>query len=73
MYGVHVDVFTDHKSLKYVFTQKELNLCRRRWLEFLKDYYMSVQYDPGKTNVVAAAVSRLYMGSVAYVEEKVRS
>ena len=44
LYGVHVDVFTDHKSLRYVFTQKELNLCQKRWLEFLKDYDMSVHY-----------------------------
>ena len=29
LYGVHVDVFTNHKSLQYVFTQKELNLCQR--------------------------------------------
>ena len=72
MYGVHVDVFTDHKSLKYVFTQKELNLCRRRWLEFLKDYYMSVHYHPGKANVVADALSRLSMGSVSHVEEKIK-
>ena len=42
LYGVHVDVFTDHKSLKYVFTQKDLNLRQRRWLELLKDYDMSV-------------------------------
>ena len=41
-YGVYVDMFTDHKSLQYVFTQKELNLPQRRWLEFLNDYYMSV-------------------------------
>ena len=51
LYGVHVDVFTDHKSLQYVFTQKELNLCQKRWLEFLKDYDMSVHYHPGKANV----------------------
>ena len=37
LYGVHVGVFTNHKSLQYVFTQKDLNLCQRRWLEFLKD------------------------------------
>ena len=30
LHGVHVDVITDHKSLQYVFTQKELNLCQRR-------------------------------------------
>ncbi|WMV54778.1 hypothetical protein MTR67_048163 [Solanum verrucosum] len=69
-YGVHVDVFTDHKSLQYVFTQKELNLHQRRWLEFLKDYDMSVHYHPGKANVVADALSRLSMGSVAHVEEE---
>ena len=53
-----------------MFTQKELNLCQRRWLEFLKDYDMSVHYHPRKANVVADALSRLSMGSVAYVEEK---
>ncbi|KAH0757840.1 hypothetical protein KY290_021333 [Solanum tuberosum] len=70
LYGVHVDVFTDHKSLHFVFTQKELNLRQRRWLEFLKDYDMSVHYHPGKANVVADALSRLSMGSVAHVEEE---
>ncbi|WMV55015.1 hypothetical protein MTR67_048400, partial [Solanum verrucosum] len=55
LYGVHVDVFTDHKSLQYVFTQKDLNLRQRRWLEFLKDYDMSVHYHPGKANVVVDA------------------
>ncbi|WMV58226.1 hypothetical protein MTR67_051611, partial [Solanum verrucosum] len=63
LYGVHVDVFTDHKSLQYVFTQKELNLRQKRWLEFLKDYDMSVHYHPGKANVVADALSRLSMVS----------
>ncbi|KAH0684682.1 hypothetical protein KY289_022434 [Solanum tuberosum] len=69
LYGVHVDVFTDHKSLQYVFTQKELNLLQRRWLEFLKEYDMSVHYHPGKATIVADALSRLSMGSVAHVEE----
>ncbi|WMV45323.1 hypothetical protein MTR67_038708, partial [Solanum verrucosum] len=55
LYGVHVDVFTDNKSLQYVFTQKDLNLRQRKWLEFLKDYDMSVHYHPGKANVVADA------------------
>ena len=48
MYGVHVHVYNDHKSLQYVFTQKELNRCQRRCLELLKDYDMSVHYYPGK-------------------------
>ena len=53
-----------------MFTQKELNLLQRRWLEFLKDYDISVHYYPGKENIVADALSRLFMGSVAHVEEE---
>ncbi|WMV29094.1 hypothetical protein MTR67_022479 [Solanum verrucosum] len=67
-YGVHVDVFTNHKSLHYVFTHKEFNLRQRRWIEFLKDYDMNVLYHPGKANIVVDALSRLSMGSVALVE-----
>ncbi|WMV38514.1 hypothetical protein MTR67_031899 [Solanum verrucosum] len=59
-------MFTDHKSLQYVFSQKELNLRQRRWLELLKDYDMSILYHPGKANVVADALSRLSMGSTAH-------
>ncbi|WMV60292.1 hypothetical protein MTR67_053677 [Solanum verrucosum] len=58
LYGVHVDIFTDHKSLQYVLTQKELNLRQRRWLELLKDYDLSILYHPGKANVVADSLSR---------------
>ena len=62
-------VFTDHKSLQYVFTQKELNLCQRRWLELLKNYDMNFQYHPSKANVVADALSRMSMGSTTHVED----
>ena len=51
-------MYTDHKSLKYIFTQKELNLRQRRWLELIKDYDMKLHYHPGKANVVADALSR---------------
>ena len=70
LYGVHVDVFIDHKSLQYVFTKKELNLRQRRWLEFLKDYDMSVHYHPVKANVVADALIRLSMRNIAHVKDK---
>ncbi|WMV58524.1 hypothetical protein MTR67_051909, partial [Solanum verrucosum] len=46
LYRVHVDVFTDHKNLQYVFSQNDLNLFQRRWLELLKDYDMSVLLSP---------------------------
>ena len=52
-----------------MFTQKDLNLRQRRWLELLKDYDMSVLYHPGKANFVADALSRLSMGSVSHVED----
>ncbi|KAH0776371.1 hypothetical protein KY290_007782 [Solanum tuberosum] len=70
LYGVHVDIFTDHKRLQYVFTQKELNLRQMRWLELLKDYDMSILYHPGKANVVVDALSRMSMGSTTHVEEE---
>ena len=60
-------MFTDHKSLQYVLSQKYLNLRPRRCLELLKDYDMSVLYHPGKANVVVDALSRMSMGSVTYV------
>ena len=51
-------IYTDHKSLKYIFTQSELNMRQRRWLELIKDYDLEVHYHPGKANVVADALSR---------------
>ncbi|WMV58839.1 hypothetical protein MTR67_052224, partial [Solanum verrucosum] len=57
------------KSLQYLFTQKDLILCQRRWLKLLKDYDMSVLYHPGKANVVTNALSRLSMVSVAHVDD----
>nr|GEZ61849.1 putative reverse transcriptase domain-containing protein [Tanacetum cinerariifolium] len=58
LYGESCDVFTDHKSLKYIFTQRELNMRQRRWLELLKDYDTNIQYHLRKANVVADALSR---------------
>jgi hypothetical protein len=52
------DIYTDHKSLKYIFTQTDLNLRQRRWLELIKDYDLEVHYHLGKANIVADSLSR---------------
>ncbi|KAD4385098.1 hypothetical protein E3N88_25266 [Mikania micrantha] len=59
LYGAKFTIYTGHKSLKYFFTQKELNLRQRRWLELIKDYDCEILYHPGKANVVADALSRM--------------
>ena len=58
LYGEKCRIYTDHKSLKYLLTQKELNLRQRRWLEVFKDYDCIIDYHLGKTNVVADALSK---------------
>jgi hypothetical protein len=55
--GTKCQVYTDHKGLKYIFTQKDLNLRQRRWLELIKDYDLEIHYHPGKANLVADALS----------------
>lgn len=58
LYGVHFEMFSDHKSLKYLFDQKELNMRQRRWMEYLKDSNFELKYHLGKANKVADALSR---------------
>ena len=58
LYGERCEIYTDYKSLKYIFTQKELNMRQRRWLELIKDYDCTTNYHPGKANVLADALSR---------------
>ena len=48
LYGVPCRIFTDHKSLQYLFLQKDLNMRQRRWIELIKDYDCTIEYLPGK-------------------------
>jgi ribonuclease HI len=68
--GNKCDIYTDHKSLKYIFTQSELNLRQRRWLELIKDYDLNIHYHPGKANVVADALSRKHYCNNLMVHEE---
>jgi hypothetical protein len=70
--GKRYDLYTDHKSLKYIFTQSDLNLSQRRWLELIKDYDHGINYHPVKANVVVdtlrrkSHVSQLVVDSVPF-------
>lgn len=48
LYWAHFEMFSDHKSLKYLFDQKELNMRQRRWMEYLKDFDFRLKYIMGK-------------------------
>ena len=58
LYERKFEVFSNYKSLKYLFDQKELNMRQRRWIELLKDYEFELKYHPVNANVVADALSR---------------
>lgn len=64
LYGVKCTIYIDHKSLKYLMDQLNLNMRQRRWLDMVKVYDCEILYHPGKANVVADAVSKKTSNSV---------
>ena len=67
LYGEQLEVYSYHKSLKYIFTQRDLNMRQRRWMEFLEDYDFTLHYHPSKENVVTDALSRKLRGVLASI------
>ena len=70
LYDEEFEVYSDHKSLKYIFTQRDLNMRQSRWMEFLEDYDFTLHYHPDKANVVADALSRKSRGALASVASR---
>ena len=70
LYGEQFEVFSDHRSLKYIFTQRDLNMRQHKWMEYLEDYDFNLHYHPGKANVVVDALSRKSWGVLASVASR---
>jgi hypothetical protein len=73
LFGQPCTIFTNHKSLRYFFTQSELNMRQRWWLELIKEYDLNIQYHPGKANVVTDVLSRKASYSCTLVERNMDS
>ncbi|GJR41099.1 reverse transcriptase domain-containing protein [Tanacetum coccineum] len=58
LYGTKSVIYTDHKSLQHIFSQKELNMRHRRWIELFSDYDCEIRYHPSMAIVVVDALSR---------------
>lgn len=67
LYGETCDVYIDHKSLKYIFQQRDLNLTQKKWMELLKDYDYMIMYQRGKADIVVDALSRKSMAILAHI------
>ena len=67
LYGEKFEVFSDHKSLKYIFTQWDLNMRQRRWMQYLEDHDFTLHYHLDKANVVADALNRKSRGELARI------
>ena len=67
LYGEQFEVFSNHKSLKYIFTHWDLNMRQHRWMEYLEDCDFTLHYHPGKANVVADALRQKSQGVLASI------
>ena len=70
LYGEEFEVYSNHKSLKYIFMQRDLNMRQHRWMEFLEDYDFTLHYHLSKANVVADALNRKSRGALASIASR---
>ena len=70
LYGEQFEMYSDNKSLKYIFMQRDINMRQRIWMEFLEDYDFTLHYHPGKANVVADALSQKSPGALASIASR---
>ena len=70
LYVEQFEVYSDHKSLKYIFTQRDLNMRQHKWMEFLEDYEFTLHYHPSMENVVADALNRKSRGALASIASR---
>ena len=70
LYGEQFEVYSYHKSLKYILTQRDLNMRQRGWMESLEDYDFTMHYHPDKANVVADALNRKSRGALASIASR---
>ena len=70
LYGEQFEMYLGHKSLKYIFMQRDLNMRQCRWMEFLEDYDFTLHYHPSKENVVVDALSRKSRGALASIASR---
>ena len=70
LYDEQFEVYSDHKSMRYIFTQQDLNMRQHRWMEFLKDYDFTLHYHPSKANMVDDALSRKSRGELASIASR---
>ena len=70
LYGEQFEMYSDHKSLKYIFMQRDLNMRQCRCMEFLEDYDFTLHYHYGKANVVADALSWKSRGALASITSR---
>ena len=70
LYGEQFEVYSYHKSLKYIFMQRDFNMRQRRWMEFLEDYDFTLHYHPSKENVVVDALSWKSRGALTLASQE---